>query len=1167
MAPTDERRVVTVLFGDIVGFTALAETLDPEQVKNLVDRCFDRLAEDIRSFGGSVDKVIGDAVVALFGAPVAHEDDAERAVRAGLQMQRTLAEIAPSMVPDVRMRIGINTGEVLVGSIRACGDYTAMGDVVNTASRLQTIAEPGQVVVGAETHAATAEVIRYEPLGLLQARGREAAVEAWVAEEALTLPGRRVPRRTSSRLVGREAEVDLLRNVFQTAFRHRRPTLVVLTGEAGVGKSRLGEEVVLQVMATGNVRVLSGRAVPYGQANAWAPIAEVLRAACGITPDDTADAVREKTLVAVAAALSEATTSEEVVRVSDALQYLIGVDTTRLTEVDRKRAQDEISRGVRVFLEGLAARQPLIITIGDVHWADPAVLAGLDALLGRVRRVPLVVLLTARPELAAVWRPSAPHQNLVALNLDPLDADAAVELLAALIGRDPGPEVTDGLIERSGGNPLFVEELAALLLERTADVGGLPATLRGVVAARLDALPAELRGLLDDTAVLGRRSPIAAVTALAATRGVTGSVESIIDELVDRDVLLVDGAQVEYRSDLVREVVYGTLTKAERARRHAAVARWIESAASELDRSDEAMGELARHYGTAAELVAELGPVPGVPDDIHDLAVGALERAADRAENRELHLVAFRLFDQLFRVLGDEPSDRRRHALVGRARAATALHRDETAAADLDRVEAEAREAGDLLALARALTVRGDLLRNIGRYEESIATLETALAHWREVGDRRGEGSALRRLGWTLLFAGDIAAAEPFLKQALDAFEEAGALRGQAWAHQNLAWTAYGRGDAATAEERLHDSLALFKEIGDWGGIAWATGMLAHVRFGQGRTAEAEELATRARAEASEQGDRWQLGMMTVLLGSIRLWQGRTEDAVERYREAQEVFAQIGDAWGWMQAAAPMARALLLAGRREDAERLAAEAEARAEVEGLSNYRVFAEVARTSNAVAAGEPEEAFAALSDISAEPGDARWAAIELLVNRSLALVQSGRPGEALELLEVSATIVTDVGPRGNVLGALALARAAAGKRVEAVAAADEMLALDGGTYADRLLAHMTRACVAAADGRVEQARWEVDTGERQAAMTQDRVAQAVASVARAVVGETLDDPFAAGARQEAVRRGDELGLSLRGWWTAFGLAAGWVNPSEAASDGGRGRGRRGRHAARPG
>src|SRR5215210_698856 len=191
-APADERRVVSMLFGDLVGFTTLSETADPEHLKNIVDRCFERLAADITSFGGRVDKIVGDAIVALFGAPVAHEDDPERAVRAALRMQRTLGDVTPSTAgAELRMRIGINTGEVLVGALRAGGDYTAMGDVVNTAQRLQTLAEPGQVVVGPATYAATREVIDYDSLGALQARGRDEPVPAWVATKPLLPPGYR----------------------------------------------------------------------------------------------------------------------------------------------------------------------------------------------------------------------------------------------------------------------------------------------------------------------------------------------------------------------------------------------------------------------------------------------------------------------------------------------------------------------------------------------------------------------------------------------------------------------------------------------------------------------------------------------------------------------------------------------------------------------------------------------------------------------------------------------------------------------------------------------------------------------------------------------------------------------------------------------------------------
>ena len=242
----DERRVVTVVFADIVGFTTLSENLDPERVKRLVDVAFERLVHDVHDFGGRVDKIVGDAIVALFGAPVAHEDDAERAVRAALRMQETLAEYATESSIGIRMRIGVNTGEVLVGALRAGGDYTAMGDVVNTASRLETSANPGEVLVGAATYQATREVIGYESRGSLIVRGREAAVDVWAATEALVPPGYR-PRRITP-LVGRDTELTVLRNLVELSIAHDRGQMVLLLGEAGVGKTRLANEIAPLVL-------------------------------------------------------------------------------------------------------------------------------------------------------------------------------------------------------------------------------------------------------------------------------------------------------------------------------------------------------------------------------------------------------------------------------------------------------------------------------------------------------------------------------------------------------------------------------------------------------------------------------------------------------------------------------------------------------------------------------------------------------------------------------------------------------------------------------------------------------------------------------------------------------------------------------------------------------
>jgi tetratricopeptide (TPR) repeat protein len=616
-----------------------------------------------------------------------------------------------------------------------------------------------------------------------------------------------------------------------------------------------------------------------------------------------------------------------------------------------------------------------------------------------------------------------------------------------------------------------------------------------------------------------------------------------VDELVAKDLLVVEDGQCEFRSDLVREVVYGMLTKADRARRHAVLAQWLEAEteAEPNANSDELLREVARHLATAAELSIELGGIDGVPPDVRGRAVAALQRAGDRAEDRELHVVALRIHDQLVRLLGDEPSVERRKALIGRARAATALRRDAAAVADLDLAEAEAREAGDERRLARALTVRGDLLRNAAEYERSLAALEEARVLWQRVGDRRGEGSALRRIGWTKLFAGDLDAAEPVLLEALDAFREAGALRGQAWAHQNLAWAAYGRGDAELAERRLRDSIDLFRQIGDWGGLNWTNGMLGRVRLAQGEVAEAERHAELALHESREQGDTWQVGMMEVLLASIRLWQGRTEEAVTLGRDALHVFVDLDDEWGQGQASGPLVRALLLTGRFEEADALRTVAMAKyGTAIGFPSHRVFSRLAIAVSAVAIGRPEKALEALADDETQPGDARFGATNLLVARGTALLQLGRVGEAVELLAATAEAAAEPDPRSEALAALALAYAADGRTSEARQTANEVQAMER-SYLDRVIAGVAEAAAAAREGDAQAATLAVDRATRLVETTQDRLSAAVVALARARVLEALGDRFAAGAEADARQRFEALGITAPGWDLALRLATG--------------------------
>ncbi|MGH9084810.1 MAG: adenylate/guanylate cyclase domain-containing protein, partial [Acidimicrobiales bacterium] len=653
----DERRVVTVLFADLVGFTALSEARDPEHVKNLVDGCFERLVADIDAFGGRVDKIIGDAIVALFGAPVAHEDDAERAVRAALRMQQTLADRSEELGVSVRMRVGVNTGEVLVGALRSGGDYTAMGDVVNTANRLQTAAEPGTVLVGASTYAATRRVVRYEELDApIQAKGREELVPAFRALDALAPPGYR-PERNRATLIGREAELGLLCSSVDNVVRNARASLLLILGEAGLGKSRLAEELAASAACDHNALVLEGRCVPYGEANVWWPVADALRHGCGIRSSDAPSTASEVALQSVRVALGDAATEAEVHRVHQGLLYLMGYDSD-LRGIDPARAREEATAAVVTFADRFSVQRPVIVVLSDLHWADDLVLGLVDTILERLATRRVLVLATARPTIEERWHPPHGRHNLVVLTLDPLSSDAASQLLHELAGDDLGSELADALLARSGGNPFFLEELVTLLAdagmvgaEGTGRPEGshlveLPDTLRGLVAARLDGLTTDERRVLDDCAVLGRRGGVKAIEVMSQKHLGISNVLPVLESLEAKDLLVLSGsgdsAKWTFRSDLVREVAYSTLTKADRARSHQGIAIWMED--HEDTSQDAIVDRITYNYVRAAELVHELGEVDGLVPDLEERALCWVERAAARAAQAEIPVVADRLY-------------------------------------------------------------------------------------------------------------------------------------------------------------------------------------------------------------------------------------------------------------------------------------------------------------------------------------------------------------------------------------------------------------------------------------------------------------------------------------------------------------------------------------------
>jgi class 3 adenylate cyclase/tetratricopeptide (TPR) repeat protein len=1122
VARPDERRVATVLFADLVGFTTLSESADPEHVKNLVDRCFERLATEVTTFGGQVDKVIGDALVALFGAPVAHEDDAERAVRAALRMQERLAEMRDELGTEVHLRIGVNTGEVLVGALRAGGDYTAMGDVVNTASRLQQVAGPDQVVVGPATHAASVRGVRYEPLGPIAVKGREGPVDAWRALRAVAPPGHR-HRRVETPLVGRDSELAVLRAALATATARRRAHLVLVTGDAGLGKSRLASELGQIAECEHQALVLNGQCIPYGETNDWWPIAAMVADACEVDLTDNDAPVPTCTRAAVDRVLGSGSDDPEIGRVTAGLLYLMregepgeGVDPTR--------AREEALRAALTFFAGLASTRPLVLVLSDLHWGHDVVLEFLPRLLAHVAQHPVVVVGTTRPELTDRWTPPAGRHNTVHVHLDPLTDEDTAALLSCLLP-DADAELVTVLRDRSGGNPFFIEELVAMLGEESASdaAGELPATLHGLLAARLDRLDPLDRVTLEDAAVIGTTGPVELVAAMARSRG--NDAEPSLARLADKDLLELDDGEFRFRNELTRDVAYGTLTKAERARRHGSLSKIIAEDAEANDRVDEELDRLAYHFNLAAALMSELGAIDGLPNGMIPAGVRFLARAAERAERRDDWAVAEKYLSHAIPRVDRADREAQLPLRLARARARAELRDCPGARHDLHFVLATAEELDDAATLAAAQTVLGDVQYKEGDLVGSAQTLDDAVARWRELDDPRGLGDALRFRGLTSLFGGDPDGAAVFIGEALELFRSVGHRRGEAWALQNLAWISFVRGQSEDAEQRLDASATAFGELGDWGGMSWALGLLAWVKFTQGKLDEAAVLAERILRDATELGNRWAAAIMRVLTANIALWSGDPATALERATKARATFQELGDAWGELQSVGPATLALNALLRTNEAKQLAQEADDIAQRVPDGSMRQLAIVLRVAIAVHSGDSEAYSAAERLVDGiQKVDERFLTDEQFTLWGIARLQHGDVDGALETLGAARDDTRNRGPRAAADVALAAALVAAGDAAEAldVCAEAEELAV---TFVDRYRVDVARAFALHRLGDDEGSAAALATAAEIVDATQSPLDQFVVRLAKAALEHSA--PV------------DEQ--RLIGWERAFALMAG--------------------------
>jgi class 3 adenylate cyclase len=641
----EERKVVTVLFVDLVGFTARAERLDPEDVRAILSRYYERVKAEIERFGGQVEKFVGDAVMGVFGAPVAYGDDPERAVRAALAVRDQLQEMNqedPSL--DLQARLAVNTGEAIValGAHPKRGEGMVAGDVVNTASRLQSAAPTGGILVGEETYFSTRAVIEYQAAEPVDAKGKALPVTAWLAVAPLAPVGERsfsgVP------MVGRGTELAVVRGIWERVVEESRPHLATIFGPTGIGKSRLAHEFSLRVDATGG-RALRGRSVAYGESSPYGAFAQIVKQLVGIFDNDELSRSYEK----LRAAVSELVGTAETDEASHHIAILVGLRTEGSVS-DR----ETLFFSARLLVEGLAAQEPTVLIFEDIHWADPSLLDLIESLAGRVRDVPLLLLTLARPELLSrrqSWGGGLPAYT--ALPLEPLAASDAVELTRRFLAQHAvaqSGEQAELLATTAEGNPLFIEELSASIAERPAtDAQELPTSIRGIISARLDALPPAERSVLRDASVVGRVFWNGALTRLSREGedlpGVLGSLEN--RDLIRRArVSRIRGEQqFVFKHVLIRDVAYQSLPRSERRQRHAAVARFLEEATPDLG---DAAAALALHWREAGE---------------PERALTYLVAAAEQAGRGWAKESALRLYQEALELVPERNRDLRRDIL------------------------------------------------------------------------------------------------------------------------------------------------------------------------------------------------------------------------------------------------------------------------------------------------------------------------------------------------------------------------------------------------------------------------------------------------------------------------------------------------------------------------
>jgi class 3 adenylate cyclase/tetratricopeptide (TPR) repeat protein len=967
-----ERKYATALFADLVGSTSLAEREDPEVVQSVVGRAFDRLSEEIQRYEGLLEKFMGDAVLAVFGVPRAHEDDAERAVRAAMEMQAVLSELnrgfAAEGKPQLAMRIGVEAGEVLVDVDRASGprDRMLTGDAVNTAARLQTAAEPSRVVVGPAVFAATKDVIEYRELPALELKGKAEPVPAWGALRVKAKQrGERPQLGMEAKLVGRDEEIAVLKQTFRRVQSEGRPALASVVGPAGVGKTRLVRELERYVEGLPEfIYWRRGRCLAYGNTS-YSALADAIKAQCEILEDDAADVAAKK----IENALRELFGDTEI---APQVGALVGAGE------QASFSREDLFDAWRRFLERMAARYPLVLVFEDIQWADEGLLDFIEHVADWAQG-PILTVALARPELfetRSSW--GGGKRNAASTYLEPLSPEESSAMLNDLLAGGLTPDLSHAIAERSEGNPLYVEEIVRMLIDdgvlrasgastwevaKPIAVVELPRSIQGLIATRLDVLPPEEKALLQDAAVIGRIFWAGAVGALSGRA--VADIRDPLGRLRVKELILPndppsfsDEYEFAFRHGLIRDGAYDSLPKSLRAEKHAQVARWAEERAG--DRAPDIAELIATHHLESLRYLEELGDTSSDRADAERAAYRWTRAAGDRAaalwlpaEAMRWYRIAIRLAETTGASVQDRASLARSLALVsfGSApvvetepmyRRALALYeeagdergagwaqswlvlnlfqqgRDQEALESGRRAIERLEPLGETTELAEALRLLGQFHWRRGNSGEADRYLRRAIDVAGHVNARAVRAAAMHDLGVELSQAGHHDEALATMEEAFELAKEVGDPMNLQRIHNNFASVlALLASDLPRARQIGEQGMVLARKAGARGWIGWIGGTLSDIAVQLGELAEAERATRESIEDATAAGDLPLAGLRHMALARVVLWRGRIDEATAELARSDAILRDKPEPQGGILRAA-VAGELAMALRRDN---------------------------------------------------------------------------------------------------------------------------------------------------------------------------------------------------------------------------------------------------------